>query len=517
MVTFSESFKKFLEEERDKGSKLAGLITRTLYWHTEYPMYRKVLTTSEIDYITMRPDGMISYLPAGKQHKTNDRGEWSRDGRQSGKAGKVIRKIFTEEILRFIPAIEFETFGNAYKAKFMNNGFKFELKPRTEVDGVYGMRRASGESSLSGSCMNGDSYMDIYECCKQLQILIMTNKEKELCGRAFVWQLNHENHGDITFMDRIYVAEDYMYDIFLNHAKENGWWRKSTYRKYEDRTVWVNPETDKNETMKVRIELDTDHSRYPYIDTFSYGGDGWLENHTGSDYDYTYNKTNGSREGDGSNEEDNHDGESWDEIAEQYIDESDAVYLSSRGDREYRDRTTHIHNCVEAYVGNRRNTEWFHEDDTHVVKIGSDWYHIHHNEIVRRADGEYDLEENCVYCETDSEYYESDDSDLIRTEGGEYRHKMDDDDVIYIEDADGDSQGTYHYRPDVEDDIVTLVNGEIHWKKATCIKKVEYHEGAVCSKVWALKIDLLKYRNKIYYKDDIRITNKVTREAYPMI
>ena len=122
MVTFSQSFRDFLSAENEKGSVIARLIIRAIYLSDDYPVYSRVITTNEVNYITMQADSLLSYLPAGKEHKTNDRGEWSREGRQAGKAGKIIRKVFTEKIQRVIPNSAFEAFGNAYKAKFMDNG-----------------------------------------------------------------------------------------------------------------------------------------------------------------------------------------------------------------------------------------------------------------------------------------------------------------------------------------------------------------------------------------------------------
>lgn len=519
MINFSESFYKFLREQRGNGSRIATLIVdaRNL-WH-EYPIYQRVITNKEIDYITMRADGMVSYLPAGKEHKVNERGEWQRDGRQAGRAGKVIRKIFTEKALRTIKNSEFESFGNAYKAKFLDNGFQFEIRPNTEIPNVYCMRRADGEASLGGSCMNNDkSYLELYAKCKSLRIVILINRDGSLCGRALLWSVTHDDHGDMTFMDRIYVAEDYMYDIFLNYAKEQGWWRKSVYKSFDSKMYWIHPETDEQHKIKVVVKTSTDCMEYPYIDTFAYGNDGFLTNSDIDDYQYTYNETDGRRGGD-EEEEDDHEGESYDEIRGEWISDDDSVGLSSYGSRRYRDKYVHIDDTHHALVsGSRHRGEWeyFHENDDKTVDIGGTWYYIEHEGICLRADEEWDLRDNCVYCETDGKMYESDDHNMIQTNYGDYRHKYDDDDVVYVEDKDGDSEGTFHYLPDIEDETILIENGERHWKKATCIKKVELHRGATCGHVWALKIDLLKWRNKIYHKDDIRIENKPTRQAYPL-
>lgn len=78
MVHFSESFKSFLNEQANQGAVIARLIMSALNNQYAYPAYKKVLTTAEADFITMRPDGMVSYLPAGKEHKVNDRSTCTR-------------------------------------------------------------------------------------------------------------------------------------------------------------------------------------------------------------------------------------------------------------------------------------------------------------------------------------------------------------------------------------------------------------------------------------------------------
>lgn len=517
MVHFSESFKSFLNEQANQGAVIARLIMSALNNQYAYPAYKKVLTTAEADFITMRPDGMVSYLPAGKEHKVNDRGEWQRDGRQAGKAGKVIRKIFTEKMLRLIPAKEFETFGNAYKAKFLDNGFKFEVLPNDEIGRVYDMDRAPGESSLEGSCMNGDShYLGIYSKCEDLRILVLTNKKGLLCGRCLVWDLDHPTHGKITFADRFYVAEDYMYDVFVNHVREQGWWRKEYYKTYDHKQRWINPQ-DESVSVSITIETPTDFDKYPYIDTFSYGSDGLLTNSSHSAGEYTYCNTNGTRDCNGcEDEEDEHAGEVFDEINNEWISEDDAIYLCDEGERRYRNVYVHHNNAVAAMTGHRRS-EWFYEGDNNVCEINGEWYWTGHDDVITRADGEYDLIDNCVRCKTDDEFYESSDDDMLEYDG-DYYHKENDDDVIYVNALDNEDGGDYKHINDVEGDVVKEVSSDQwYYTDDKRLKRVELHVGASCGKVWAMKIDLLKWRNKIYHKDDSRIVNKPTRKAYPTL
>lgn len=523
MVNFSESFLKFLEEEALKGHAVARLITQAIRLQRYYPVYR-ILTTEEVDYITMRADGMLSYLPAGKEHKTNERGEWAREGRQTGKPAKVIRKIFRERALRFIAAKEFESFGNAYKAKFLDNGFEFVIRPHKEIPDVYDMSRSEGEGSLNNSCMNGDThYMDIYKNCESLRILTLVNSKGYLCGRALVWNVNHRTHGDIVFMDRIYVNEEYMYELFLNYAREQKWWRKNSYRSYENKATWINPETDKAEHMDITVYLKTDWKRYPYIDTFTYGGNGYLNN-CSSDL-YTYTETGGSRqyEEDDEYNEDNHDGETHDEINDEWISDDDAVYVEY-GDREYRGKWTHRDNCIHVLTG-RRIRHWYHEDDSNIVEITnnnsiSDWYTKDHDDVVYTHDGEHRLCDECWYCETDGDHYDADDERLMQAKDGSYYHKENDDDVIYVEGLNG-AEGDYVYKPDHgENDFCYGYHGDWFWATDKRYRRVEVTHHDHSEYFMCKKDDLIKVGRRYYHMNDTRLVsllsvpNNKKRKAY---
>lgn len=535
MVTFSESFKAFLYDESRKGSAIARLIIKAIpdphSWDIYHPIYEKILTTSEVNYITMRPDGLLSYLPAGKEHKVNERGEWAREGRQSGKPAKVIRKVFNPKILRLIPNKDFEMFGNAYKAKFMDNGFEFRILANTEIPSVYCMTRADGEASLNGSCMNNDAaYLEIYKHIKELSILILTNKEGKLCGRALIWNLKSNEYGPITFMDRIYVVEDYMYDLFISHAVAQGYWRKSFPRTFEYKSDWVDPNTDDTKQMFFRIDTNTEFRYYPYIDTFSYGADGWLSNREEDTY-YTYNCTDGTREGDDDEEEDeceeedDHSGEVYDEVDDRYIDQDDGVFLGNLGDRGYRNVMTHRDNCVQAYVRGYRQ-EWFHQEDSHVVEVNEEWYHTDHDKIQRCADGDYYLADECVICETDNEYYHESSPDLLEGEDGLYYHKKDDHRVVW---ASFDPtrtvsrrgySGRYILLDDHRDKVVQDVDGNWVFRNHTAknwhiVDYLTYDN--TLEQVLVPSTTLVKWGRRKFYFTDRRLRAMICKTPSPII
>ncbi len=358
-IIYSKSFREFLG---NSPSRIAKMLFSKI--DVENSIY---ITTEFVNYLTFRNNGNISFLPNGKQCVYSDRGNdtWSRENRQEGKSAKVIRKILTQKAIdKFeFKDKDFEQFSNSYKSTFNDEEHEFSILPNTEINDVYNMDICEGHNSLNGSCMNGDGhYMDIYKNCNFLQILVLKNKNGYLCGRALLWNIE-----GITLMDRIYVSHEHLYEAFIEYCEKNKWWRKLDYKSYDDKTIFLVPENDYEEDKYVnktfKINTPTDFDNYPYIDTFAFGGDGWLSNESGYNK-YTYNNTDGTREGD----EDSHYGETYDDIDDEWICEDDCVYIDRGQKVGY---YTHIDNCV---------------------MIGSDWWWKDDNAI--------------VYCETDDESYE---------------------------------------------------------------------------------------------------------------
>lgn len=402
-VIFSKSFIEFL---RNSECRIATILYRLI--NKRYDSL--ILVSDEINYLTFRNDGTISYLPAGKELMYNDNGDWAREGRQNGKPSKVIRKLFSKRVQKLFKDADFECFTNAYKANFNEDGYCFQLLPNIQIPSVYEMERAIGEGSLNNSCMNGDSeYLDIYKYCEKLQILILKDKNGLLCGRSLVWKISD----DITLMDRIYVTQDFMYDKFLSFAKDSKYWTKKDFKSYDNKRTFINllgEEIEKTFT----VHTNTDFDNYPYIDTFQYGDDGSLNNYGSGDY--TYNNTDGTRDGD-------HSGEVYDEINGEYISEDDSCYISA-GERQYRDRSCHIDNCVEV------DGDWFYNEDENIVEVNGTWYKKDSGDICE-VDGEYYIMDDCTYCERDDRYYLSDDcvyceddeEDVLRDEAVEIEDK----------------------------------------------------------------------------------------------
>src|SRR5690606_6439674 len=112
-------------------------------------------------------------------------------------------------------------------------------------------------------------------------------------GRALVWETDCGK----TFMDRVYTSYDWLDEKFIEYAKEQGWWTLEHYNDYKYKTRWVDP-AGVQRKIYAKISLDTDFESYPYLDTFTYGKDGFISNDR-DDTLYEYTETDGTRVGDG--------------------------------------------------------------------------------------------------------------------------------------------------------------------------------------------------------------------------
>lgn len=294
IVTYSKSFIDFLRNDQSEISRFLWNVYASCHDNGEEycrMTYGELLTNREIDYLNYRSNGMVSYLPAGKELKKNADGQWARDGRQDGKPGKVMRKILTEKGQLLFKPQDFEMFANKFKAKFATEGYAFSLLDRSEIPNVYGRRRPAEESSsLAKSCMQAKGFedvFDIYVNCPQVQILILEDAHKSLLGRCLVWTMPD---GKII-ADRFYVSADHLYDYFCEYCSNQGWWHKREYRTFDFKEHFVGPD-GQEQRLQLEILTKTEFKRFPYIDTFSYGEDGMITNQqyraSGDNHKYGY-------------------------------------------------------------------------------------------------------------------------------------------------------------------------------------------------------------------------------------
>ena len=362
-----------------------------------------MITDTQVNYLTLREDGTISYLPKGKDHVLTDDGRWARDNRQNGRPATIIKKVLTPNAVKLFSDKEFESFVNAYKSTCDAEQKHFEIC--TDIVEVYCMTRERGGGTLNDSCMNDDrDYLEIYNHVPGLRILCLLNKNNELAGRALLWKLPDGN----ILCDRMYVAADHYYDMFIDYVDKEGWIRKDKFRTYSDKSRFV----QNGEVFEryYKINTPTAFDYYPYIDTFTYGGDGFLSNRS-DDCIYEYCNTDGSRCGD---EDDmvycEHSGRHLHiddcryiergRYSGCYIDSDLTVYCKTDNNHYYEGCDDIV--CLDG--------DYYRYDDDDVVEINDNYYHIDDSDVCYcEYDGEYRLKEDCHHSEFHSSYIHEDD------------------------------------------------------------------------------------------------------------
>ena len=413
----SNSFWKFLN---DSENRIACFIRRANnYSHSSRYAWRSKLMLKyplDVNYLTLRNDGTISYLPKGKEHVTNEDGSWSRDNRQNGAPARVIRKLLTPNALKLFKDSEFESLVNAYKAECDRENKTFHVYENTRIPEVYDMARESDRGSLGGSCMNNDTaYLDIYKECPHLRIVVLLNGCGELAGRALLWQVDK----DTTLMDRIYTNEDHYFPLFLAYANSHGWIHKVEYNTYSDKR-WFEDKDGNRFNRTFTIHTGTDFRYYPYIDTFSYGGDGYLTNECTSSEYYEYVCTGGGRE---------EMNRAYCEHSGEYYDEDDLHYIERgryAGSSIHRDYTVYCESDNNYYfekeIGNilfEYNGDYYRLDDDNFVEVDGDMVHTDDARYCD-LDDTYYYEYDCVYSNHHSTYIPKSEAYEV---DGEYFHE----------------------------------------------------------------------------------------------
>lgn len=414
----SNSFREFLD---NSDNRVAGFLRRALrYQAWDFNSAKLMVKTDEVNYLTLRNDGTISYLPKGKPHVYTDDGRWARDGRQNGRPATIIKKVLTKKALKLFKDKDFDVFVNSYKAVCDAECKTFVIRDNKDIPNVYCMAREGGGGTLNDSCMNGDSdYLDIYRHCPHVRILTLINKDDELAGRALLWTTE-----DGVIMDRMYVAKDHYYDMFLEYADVNGFIRKVEYKSYRDKTRFV--KNGEIYSKAYKIVTSTVFNYYPYIDTFTYGGDGYLANDCcfdGSTYEYTC--TSGGREG---------DDREWCAYSEEYIHSEDARYIERgryAGSSIHCDHAVYCETDCNYYYEDDGNifyhegrSAYFRCDDDNFVEIDGDMYHKDYDDITySNFHGDWFLCDDVTFSEHHDDYIKTDEA--VQTPDGKIWHKDD--------------------------------------------------------------------------------------------
>lgn len=279
------------------------------------------------------------------------------------------------------------------------------------------MDRERGEGSLNGSCMNNDSdYLEMYQHCPALEIVVMFNNEGHLSARALLWTLGNGR----KLMDRIYTTQEHYFEMILDYAKEKEFIVKTNYKTYDYKDKFTDTIDGRKFQETYKIECPTEFKYYPYIDTFSYGGDGYLTNDEDDTNNiYKYNETSGGR---------GEEQRGFCELNQCNYPEEELRYIDKG---RYRGMYIHEDSAIEV------DGLYYWADDDLIIMVEDNWY-TKDSEDICFVDGhdEYYLADECVYSEDKSEYILLSESYCI--------------------------DGDYYHEDDVEEVTAYKVNGELH-------------------------------------------------------
>ena len=203
----------------------------------------------------------------------------SNDKRIKSKVGRMINKIFSSELLASTYGSDFNTdiemFTGLLKGVLSDNELSdFVYAEKDDImywyhEDQYNGDAQDGSGSLGESCMRHDetnSYMEIYQSSNtSCKLLLYKDSYGSVQGRALVWSV-----GSVQYMDRIYYTNHCDVDKFKAYAVKNDIIHK-TAQSYSNKISWVVGGKDRDIPLIVPVDNFANYSRFPYIDTFTYG------------------------------------------------------------------------------------------------------------------------------------------------------------------------------------------------------------------------------------------------------
>lgn len=221
-------------------------------------------------------EDIVSFLSSDKVNKMIEEGGadvefdcWSSPQRIEIKIGRLIYRLLGDKIL----PVDLENFVNEYKsiitAKKLNRNFKIiegnELK-KWYLENNY----VEGGGNLKDSCMRykfSQAFLELYtHNPEKIKLLILLDEDyQKILGRALLWKLDRPE--DRYFMDRVYFSEDFILNMFINHAIKNKWYYKLESADGIFQVVYNNKVSKITMVVKLKKE---DYQFYPFVDNICF-------------------------------------------------------------------------------------------------------------------------------------------------------------------------------------------------------------------------------------------------------
>jgi hypothetical protein len=217
---------------------------------------------------------MLMSTPGSDNSLVNLGERWGGSSRVEMKVGRFVKGYFGD---KFSDA-EIENFVNQWKS--LEEDITFQIWEGSDIKNGYRSKNYhsndydNGINPLMNSCMNDEPYVNFYQYCPSVKLLVLLDSNSEVLGRALLW----EDVEKRKIMDRVYFVYDKDYFKFVRWANENDYW----YKKNNTGQVKFN-KGDKEETIQTKVKIMNvfQHSdeEYPYMDTFNYFQEDWAYNY----------------------------------------------------------------------------------------------------------------------------------------------------------------------------------------------------------------------------------------------
>ena len=280
-INISETLSGYLSQIKDDS-----IIANTLL----HRIPSDKLVNNHVDYISLSNEDpfKISYLTPERIEKIDERGEnlWQSTSRYHTKYGSFVNKIFN-----CFDNKEVEKFSNLLRSVVDKKQFKISVVSGTEIAKWYNHEQYADEcaGTLAQSCMKHDSCNGFFEIYSKnpdtISMLIFTNEDDLLIGRALLWQ--YETY---KIMDRIYTINDENWSYYFKQwANTNGFSYKEK-QGWNWTTQFESNGKRLNQKLAFKLKNISDIERFPYLDTFK-----WFNYQTGDIFNHKPENTDNIR------------------------------------------------------------------------------------------------------------------------------------------------------------------------------------------------------------------------------
>lgn len=227
------------------------------------------------NYITYAVDkeDKVLFIPDDKAKKVEDPQTIKKSDMN---VGRFVRAILTKAGIEVKPK-ELEDFVSKYKATILieKEAFtRFEIVKGGDIKKYYHVENYDKElGTLGSSCMRYakcQNYLSIYsENPDRVSLIILKSTENpdKITARALLW-LDDKGR---KFMDRIYIINSADIELFIDFAKENGFYYKKNQTYHTGDPIMFNGKELEREDSWVNVTLEnSEFSDYPYMDSLKY-------------------------------------------------------------------------------------------------------------------------------------------------------------------------------------------------------------------------------------------------------